>query len=136
MPEPPREDDAGGSVAVKQTRSATERAEAFVDASMESIGASEERNAPMDAEGMKRARRQAPADVASAAALGSSDGISPAPEADAIAVSICAPPAWMLRPASTGPRRGALDARIGIEVVRCARLVTTASRYVGSVVQA
>ncbi|NML29327.1 hypothetical protein [Paraburkholderia antibiotica] len=56
MLEPPREDDAAGSAVVADTRSATERAEASVDASMDPIEASEERNAAMEAEGMKRPR--------------------------------------------------------------------------------
>jgi hypothetical protein len=56
MLEPPADDDAGVGADVDETRSATERATASVDETMEPIEASEERNAAMEAEGMKGPR--------------------------------------------------------------------------------
>jgi hypothetical protein len=56
MLEPPGDDDAAGSATVNETRSATERAGASVDETMEPVQASEERYAAMEAEGMKRPR--------------------------------------------------------------------------------
>jgi hypothetical protein len=53
---PPREEDGESGATVNETRSATERATASVDEAMEPIGASEERNAAMEAEGMKGPR--------------------------------------------------------------------------------
>jgi hypothetical protein len=57
MLEPPGDDDAGVGTDVNEARSATERATASIDETMEPIEASEERNAATEAEGMKGPRR-------------------------------------------------------------------------------
>ncbi|ALL69731.1 hypothetical protein K788_0006194 (plasmid) [Paraburkholderia caribensis MBA4] len=51
---PPVEEDEASDPAFTETRSATERAIASLDESMEPVEASEERNAAIEAEGMKR----------------------------------------------------------------------------------
>jgi len=56
MLKPPSDDDAEVGATVNETRSATERAAASVDETMEPTEASEERNAAMEAEGMKGPR--------------------------------------------------------------------------------
>jgi hypothetical protein len=53
MLRPPGDEDAECGAMVDATRSATERATATVDEAMDAIEASEERNASMEAEGMK-----------------------------------------------------------------------------------
>jgi hypothetical protein len=57
MLEPPGNDDGGPSTTVVETIAATERATASIDEAMDPIEASEERNAAMEAEGMRGARR-------------------------------------------------------------------------------
>jgi hypothetical protein len=57
MLEPPGVEDAENGAAIDVTRSARERATASVDEAMEPIEASEERNAAMEAEGMKGPRQ-------------------------------------------------------------------------------
>lgn len=54
MLEPPLDEDGESGEMVEETRSATEQAAAFIAEDMEPIEASEERNAVMEAEGMKR----------------------------------------------------------------------------------
>ncbi|RDJ99289.1 hypothetical protein [Paraburkholderia lacunae] len=56
MLEPPGDEDGGSGATVNETRAATERATASVDETMEPIEACEERNAAMEAEGMKGPR--------------------------------------------------------------------------------
>jgi hypothetical protein len=51
---PPVEDDEVSGAALDETRSATERATGSLDEAMEPVEASEERNAAIEAEGMKR----------------------------------------------------------------------------------
>jgi hypothetical protein len=57
MLEPPGNDDGGPSATVEETIAAKERATASIDEAMEPIEASEERNAAMEAEGMRGSRR-------------------------------------------------------------------------------
>jgi hypothetical protein len=57
MLEPPRNDDEGLGSTADETEAATERAVASIDETMEPIEAREERNAAMEAEGMKGPRR-------------------------------------------------------------------------------
>jgi len=57
MLEPPADDDGGLGATVDETKAATERASASVDETMEPTEASEERNAAMEAEGMRGPRR-------------------------------------------------------------------------------
>ena len=57
MLEPPRNEDGESRATVDETRSATERATASIDETMEPIEANEERNAAMETEGMKGPRR-------------------------------------------------------------------------------
>lgn len=57
MLEPPRDEDGEAGAAVDETKSATERATASIDETMEPIEANEERNAAMETEGMKGPRR-------------------------------------------------------------------------------
>ena len=54
---PPDDDEAEAGAAFEEARSAAERATASVDETMEPIAAGEERNAAMEAEGMKRPRQ-------------------------------------------------------------------------------
>lgn len=56
MLEPPDDDDGGPGDTVDEAKAATERATASVDETMDPIEASEERNAAMEAEGMRRPR--------------------------------------------------------------------------------
>ena len=51
---PPVEEDEASDAAFTETRSATERALGSLDESMEPVEASEQRNAAIEAEGMKR----------------------------------------------------------------------------------
>ena len=51
---PPVDEDGASGAAFTETRSVTERAIASLDESMEPVEASEERNAAIEAEGMKR----------------------------------------------------------------------------------
>jgi hypothetical protein len=53
MLRPPNDEDGEYGATVDAARSATERANATVDEAMDAIEASEERNASMEAEGMK-----------------------------------------------------------------------------------
>jgi hypothetical protein len=57
MLEPPGDDDEGIGSATNHNRGAAERASAAVDETMDAIGASEERNAAMESEAMKRQQR-------------------------------------------------------------------------------
>ena len=57
MLQPPRNEDGERGDTVDETRSATERATASVNETMEPIEANEERNAAMETEGMKGPRR-------------------------------------------------------------------------------
>lgn len=54
---PPGSEDGGPGATVDETRAASERATASIDETMEPIEANEERNAAMEAESMKGARR-------------------------------------------------------------------------------
>lgn len=54
MLEPPSDDDEGLGYATDDTKGDAERASALIDEAMEPIGASEERNAAMESEAMKR----------------------------------------------------------------------------------
>ncbi len=56
MLEPPPENDDGNDCVAEATRMDAERAAASIDEAMEPIEASEERNAAMEAEAMKRPR--------------------------------------------------------------------------------
>ena len=57
MLEPPGNEDEEPGATVDETKAATERATASIDEAMEPIEASEERNAAMETEGMRGARR-------------------------------------------------------------------------------
>jgi hypothetical protein len=57
MLEPPGEDDEGASAATGDARADAERASASIDEAMDPTCASEERNAAMEAEAMKRQQR-------------------------------------------------------------------------------
>ncbi|MGV2288097.1 hypothetical protein AAHK20_05225 [Trinickia sp. YCB016] len=57
MLEPPRDEDGEPGATVDETRSATERAAASIDETMEPIEANEERNAAMETEGMRGPKR-------------------------------------------------------------------------------
>jgi hypothetical protein len=57
MLEPPGDDDEGDRAATDYTRGDAERASASIDETMDPICASEERNAAMESEAMKRQRR-------------------------------------------------------------------------------
>jgi hypothetical protein len=57
MLEPPGDDDEGPGAATNHNRGDAERASAAVDETMDAIGASEERNAAMESEAMKRQQR-------------------------------------------------------------------------------
>lgn len=56
MLEPPCDDENGLDSLTGNTRADAERAAASVDETMEDVGASEERNAAMESEAMKRAQ--------------------------------------------------------------------------------
>jgi Spy/CpxP family protein refolding chaperone len=57
MLEPPGDDDEGAGAATDDARGDAERASASIDETMDAIGASEERNAAMESEAMKRQQR-------------------------------------------------------------------------------
>ena len=57
MLEPPSDDDEGLGATANEMKTAAERAAASIDEAMEPIEASEERNAAMESEVMKRPRR-------------------------------------------------------------------------------